>query len=431
MPYKGLESLPIGEECVGEWASSLRPSTAKSYAYYLLRYLKWAKGRGHWGSAGEMLEEYRRLDPEGRNRHARILAEHLRAMGTGSRDRRAAWYAVKSFYEYHGLQFPRPHRSELSKIFGPSDADKRRAPEMKPLELSEVRQLVLNAPQPYKAAIMVAFQGAMGLAEFMEFNAVGWRRAIERLDEPGPLRIDLYRGKASGLEVRAYYTFIGEDAKALIRDWLAIRPERGPDALFIVFDKRRGEYVPMGGRNLADAITRIAKRIGLIRRSGLGRYHIHAHEFRDLFKSLCTLNGVNPVASEFFLGHRIDRMGYDKSPQYDEGWFRDEYRKVEPLLNVISNPKGLRGEGDLKAAFKRELLLVAGYSEEEVEAMDVANMDDGAVRAKIRERLLGAMANNGARQRVVDLGDVEGYIAQGWEYVGALPNGRAILKLPL
>jgi hypothetical protein len=26
---------------------------------------------------------------------------------------------------------------------------------------------------------------------------------------------------------------------------------------------------------------------------------------------------------------------------------------------------------------------------------------------------------------------VENYIAQGWEYAGSLPNGKAILKLPL
>ena len=40
------------------------------------------------------------------------------------------------------------------------------------------------------------------------------------------------------------------------------------------------------------------------------------------------------------------------------------------------------------------------------------------------------MANNGSKQKVIPMGDVENYIAQGWEYVSALPNERAILRVP-
>jgi len=103
------------------------------------------------------------------------------------------------------------------------------------------------------------------------------------------------------------------------------------------------EWVPLRGELVSNMITIVAKKIGLIRQNGLNRYHVHAHEFRDLFKSLCTLSGVDPIASEFFLGHEIDKLGYDKSPKYDKEWFRNEYRKVVPKLNILSNPQvGLR-----------------------------------------------------------------------------------------
>jgi len=121
---------------------------------------------------------------------------------------------------------------------------------------------------------------------------------------------------------------------------------------------------------------------------------------------------------------------YDKSPEYDEGWFRNEYRKVEPLLNVVSNPKGLKGDQDLKLAFKRELLLVAGYNQNEIDAMNLSAISDEDLNAKVRERLLGIMTNNGAKQKVVAVEEVEKHLAQGWEFVAALPNGKAILKLP-
>jgi hypothetical protein len=48
----------------------------------------------------------------------------------------------------------------------------------------------------------------------------------------------------------------------------------------------------------------------------------------------------------------------------------------------------------------------------------------------VRQRLLGAMANNGARQRVVGVNEVERFITEGWDFVAALPNDRAIMKIP-
>jgi len=40
------------------------------------------------------------------------------------------------------------------------------------------------------------------------------------------------------------------------------------------------------------------------------------------------------------------------------------------------------------------------------------------------------MTDNGARQRIISLNELEGLIREGWEYVVALPNERAIVKMP-
>ncbi len=40
------------------------------------------------------------------------------------------------------------------------------------------------------------------------------------------------------------------------------------------------------------------------------------------------------------------------------------------------------------------------------------------------------MQENGSRQKVIPLDGVEAYVAQGWEYVAALPGERASVKLP-
>jgi len=431
MPFKSLQAFDMGEDCVRQWAEDLNVNTAKNYVYYFLGYLDWVKSKNHWQSAKAMLDEYDKLDEKERFRHVDILKQYVKSKKTGTSDRWNTWCSVRSFYEYHRLSLPKLPRSEASRIFRPSETDKRRALELAPLMLDEIRELIMNIRQPYRAALMVMFQGAMGLAEFAQFNENAWQKVVEDLDKPGPMRVDLYRSKTSRKEVRKYYTFISDDAKALIKQWLLERPKaQGLKHLFLTFNKNTGEWVPVTSPRIGSAITKAAKRTGLIKENGLGRYHIHAHEVRDLFKSLCTLSGVNQVASELFLGHVVDKLGYDKSPQYDEEWFRNEYRKVEPLLNIVSNPKGFKGDQDLKLAFKKELLLVAGYNQKEVDTMNLTAIGDEDLNAKIREKLLGVMTNNGAKQKVVAVTEVEKYLVQGWEYVAALPDGKAILKVP-
>jgi len=50
--------------------------------------------------------------------------------------------------------------------------------------------------------------------------------------------------------------------------------------------------------------------------------------------------------------------------------------------------------------------------------------------ATIRQKLLSMMERNGARQKVVPLNKIEKYIKDGWEFHTALPDGKAIIKLP-
>jgi hypothetical protein len=180
-------------------------------------------------------------------------------------------------------------------------------------------------------------------------------------------------------------------------------------------------------------ITKIAKRTGLIQTNEIHRYHIHAHEFRDLFKSLCTLNGVNPVASEFFLGHRIDKLGYDKSPEYDIDWFKREYLKVEPQLNLLS---GAGNREDMKKEVALEAIRRFG---------EAFGIDPMKIRIE-RQRELGRtlesdeeiqLITNEIRrlreprddpQILVDESELEQYLLDGWQYVATLPSSKILIR---
>ena len=87
------------------------------------------------------------------------------------------------------------------------------------------------------------------------------------------------------------------------------------------------------------------------------------------------------------------------------------------------------GEEVLRESFRKQLLLVAGFSPEAVEALD-PSMDDEAFQEMVRKRLLGAMVNNGANQRVIGVKEVERFLSSGWDFVATLPDDRIVVRLP-
>jgi hypothetical protein len=85
---------------------------------------------------------------------------------------------------------------------------------------------------------------------------------------------------------------------------------------------------------------------------------------------------------------------------------------------------------DLRTELAKQLLLISGFKPDEVERMNVSKMADEEIQRKAREGLLGTIANNGAMQKVVQLAEVERYVTEGWEFVDAIPQNKAIVKIP-
>ena len=60
----------------------------------------------------------------------------------------------------------------------------------------------------------------------------------------------------------------------------------------------------------------------------------------------------------------------------------------------------------------------------------LAKMADDGLHNLVRQRLLGVLANNRSRQKIIALGKIERYLAEGWEYGASIPNNRAIVRIP-
>jgi hypothetical protein len=135
----------------------------------------------------------------------------------------------------------------------------------------------------------------------------------------------------------------------------------------------------------------------------------------------------------FWMGHKGDiehryTTNKQRLPEPVIEDMRESYRRAQKYLQTQESS----GESDLRLEFRRQLLLVVGYSQEEVEEMNLEELGDDKLQTKLKERLLkkngdNRVSGNGG-QRVIPVDDVENYVESGWEYVAQLPNGKVIVR---
>ncbi|GBC73919.1 hypothetical protein HRbin04_01328 [archaeon HR04] len=105
---------------------------------------------------------------------------------------------------------------------------------------------------------------------------------------------------------------------------------------------------------------------------------------------------------------------------------RQSYAKAQRFLVTTTNE---RDKEDIRKAFRREILLTVGFTEQEVKGIDLG-IPDEEFQELVRERLLKKLTGN-ARQKIINMSELEYYITQGWEFVTILPNNKVVVKLPV
>jgi hypothetical protein len=226
-----------------------------------------------------------------------------------------------------------------------------------------------------------------------------------------------------------YFSFLTEEACGYVKDYLEDRirnDERLSQNSAIVRPKVAGKQF-IRTVNVGDMIR------SALRGSG---YSWRPYVLRSYFDTQLMLAESKGLVLRdyrmFWMGHKGDienryTTNKHRLPDSVIEDMRDAYRRSQDYLQTT---KAEAGEEKIKEAFKKQLLAVAGLSEEEVAKYDLASMSDEELHSLVRQRLLGVMANNGIRQRVISLANVEKYLSEGWEYVAALPNERAVVKMP-
>lgn len=231
-----------------------------------------------------------------------------------------------------------------------------------------------------------------------------------------------------------YFTFLSSEGCTYLKEYLEERRRSGerlnPESPLIGHDRPRASTRPfMLTRKITHQIRKCMRKAGVRKRP----YVLRAYAETQLIIAESKGKISHPYL-QFIAGHKGDieaRYSTNKGrlpPDMIED-IRESYRRCEEFLQTIK-PEA-PNEEKIKEEFKKQLLLVAGFRPEELDKMDLSGMKEDEFQGLVRQKLLGVMENNGARQKVVPVDEIEKYLAEGWEFTATLPNCKAVLKLPL
>ncbi|MBC7130710.1 hypothetical protein H5T51_05785 [Candidatus Bathyarchaeota archaeon] len=135
---------------------------------------------------------------------------------------------------------------------------------------------------------------------------------------------------------------------------------------------------------------------------------------------------------QFFMGHVGDieakyTTNKYRLPEEVIEDMREAYRRSQEYLQTVVTEVS---KENIAEELKRHLLLVAGFTPEEISKLDLKSLSDEEFQEILRRRLIDGLKDEDCIQRVVSLEDVAEYLQMGWLYVASLPDGRIIVRKP-
>lgn len=359
--YDDIERI-LEFNTIKEWANGKAPgSSRKTAVYHMAAYIRWRRKKGLSDNPDRWIEEC----VDGTNK---TLIEHLKPLkewvegpdfdGSDPDTRSKHYSDIRGFYAHHLVPLPR------SKLNGGTMQATRVKRETTATDFLRMMQKVLEGEvRPRDRSIMLSMlQGGMDASTLTEsFNYLAYPQLVNhfgteewtRWDEDNvPVHIDLVRPKTD----YQYFTFQARDAISALKEWLNVRKSlwgeikvKKPANPQMLATSDAIYVTDYGAPVVARYITNLFERYGV--RSGVNvkpgdkvqpfkgaarRYPFRSHECRDTLVTLARRAKVDMPAANFFIGHDIDSYRYDKSPQDDPDWFLEQYARLMPYLNIVS-----------------------------------------------------------------------------------------------
>ena len=241
----------------------------------------------------------------------------------------------------------------------------------------------------------------------------------------------------------AYFTFLGPEGSEYLKEYLESRIASGETLKENTPVIMPVEKQSLEKKNRYLLTTLLLRRIkGTITKAG---YDWRPYIFRIYFGTNLDSAEAKGLIShpwrQFIMGHKgdIEETYTKREGKIDEG--REQYSKC--LQNIETQRKGLT-EDEVEKKFRTQLLLMAGFTEQEIQEKNLLNMTAEEITKLAREKLFGMNREDitsqiqkdkrelsgSHKQKVVPVDVVEQYIDQGFVVRMALGNDRVIVELP-
>ncbi|MGD0477265.1 MAG: site-specific integrase [Nitrososphaerales archaeon] len=299
----------------------------------------------------------------------------------------------------------------------------------------EIRKIVEIADLRMKCLVLfLCSSGArIGTVEYLRW------KDIEEIEAENQkfAKVIGYRG-----EPEEYTTFITPECHWHLLQYKGLRESIGervtPSSFVFVtepnkrdFDQRnvKGVSVKTLKNQLGELLNQIGMRSVIVEKENYRSYEFkQAHGFRKFFKTRMEVVGVKTTYIETMMEHSTGVQKSYFKPTAAE--LAKEYAKAIDELTIMKS-KETTSQQTILATFNRQYLVMAGYSEEEVERMgDLSQFTPQQVQELVKQKQMDTLGLNGNHQKVVAMRDVEGMVTQGWDFVTPLPDDRAIVRLP-
>jgi hypothetical protein len=226
-----------------------------------------------------------------------------------------------------------------------------------------------------------------------------------------------------------YFTFLSEEACGYLKDYLEFRIRKGealsPDSAIVTPKQRIKPFIRT--TNIGDIIRESIRKAGFPWRPYVLRSYFDTQLMLAESKGL-----VLRDYRQFWMGHKGDienryTTNKHRLPESVVEDMRAAYERSQGFLQTTEQEE--TSEEKLRDSFRKQLLLVAGFSQEEVDKKDLPSMSDEELQAIVKKKLLSGEITNGNKQKVVTIDEADEYLAKGWEYVAKLNDNKVVIKM--
>ena len=228
-----------------------------------------------------------------------------------------------------------------------------------------------------------------------------------------------------------YFSFVGEEGATYIKEYLEERRKQGEE---LTYESPLLQFDVRGVKKNAFLRTTLVTRDirEAIEAAGL---KMRPYVLRAYFSTALDIAESKGLIShpwrQFIMGHKGDieaRYSTNKRlpPDMIEE-MRESYRKC---LKYMETRVSEVSEDNARLYLQQQLLSAVGYRQEEIDKMNLADLNTEDFQKLLRDKVAGAMASNGSKQKLVPMSEIEKLLGEGYEFQAVLPNGKAIMKMP-